>query len=73
MEPHIFSFVVCCKDPTWLNNYWFIQGVTLSLSFTRSSREDVQERALDALSTFAVVNYENARIHFALSEATMEN
>ena len=29
MEPHIFSFAVCCKDPTGLNNYCFIQGVTL--------------------------------------------
>ncbi|KAL8156638.1 hypothetical protein AgCh_001644 [Apium graveolens] len=71
MDPLIFSFAVYCKDPTGLINYWFIQAVTLLLSFTRSSTEDVQEKALVALSTFAVVNYKNARIHSALSEATM--
>ncbi|KAL8156686.1 hypothetical protein AgCh_001692 [Apium graveolens] len=63
---------VSFRDPTGSNKYMFSQGVTLFLSFTQSSREDVRERALDALSTFALVNYENARIDSALSEAVAQ-
>lgn len=59
------------RHPTGLNNYWLSQGVALLLSFTQSSQEEVQERAVDALSTFAVVNYENASVDSALAEAVV--
>ncbi|KAK1364585.1 Arm domain-containing protein/F-box-like domain-containing protein [Heracleum sosnowskyi] len=57
--------------PTGLNNYWLSQGVKLLLSLTKSSQEDVQERALEALSTFAV-NYVDGSIDFALAEAVAQ-
>ncbi|KAK1364588.1 Arm domain-containing protein/F-box-like domain-containing protein [Heracleum sosnowskyi] len=56
------------RHPTGLNNYWLSQGVRLLLTLTQSSQEDVQEMAVDALSTFAV-NYENGSIDSALAEA----
>ncbi|KAL8119314.1 hypothetical protein AgCh_016726 [Apium graveolens] len=66
----LFRFAV--RHQTGLNSFWLSQGVALLLSFAQSSQEEVQERAVDALATFAVVNNETASIDSALAKVVSQ-
>lgn len=67
LSDSLFRFAV--RHLAGLKNYWLSQGVALLLSLAQSSQDDVQERAVDALSTFAVIKYENVSIDSVLAEA----
>ncbi|CAM0871304.1 unnamed protein product [Alopecurus aequalis] len=58
-------------NPYGMNQFWLDQGAALLLTLLKSSQEDVQERAATTLSTFAVVDDENANVDPARSEAVM--